>query len=231
MSAGHTISPKLVLPLALSGVAALVTVLWAAGGPLELLHWIERAGVTGLLAYVFVYVLGTVLFLPPGILNIAAGLIFGPVVGAVLALLANVLSAIVAFLVSRHVARSWVARLVARRRRLLAVDRAVEKGGLKVVLLLRMSPVSPFSILNYAFGMSRVRARDYVLGSMLGTVPGTVLYVYIGSLLTSMVQIFSTGAAATSKTIFLWVGLIATVAAFSIVARLAKAELKRLAAE
>jgi uncharacterized membrane protein YdjX (TVP38/TMEM64 family) len=111
------------------------------------------------------------------------------------------------------------------------VDRALEKGGLKVVLLLRMSPVSPFSVLNYALGISRVRPRDYVLGSVLGTVPGTLLYVYIGSLLTDLAQIFTTSAGASPKAIFLCAGLIATVAGFSIVTRLARQELRRLTAE
>jgi uncharacterized membrane protein YdjX (TVP38/TMEM64 family) len=232
MSAGDHINWKrFLLPVAFLGVGTLVAILWLAGGPLRFLHWIEGGSIGGVLAYAFVYVLATLLLLPPGVLNMAAGVMFGPVIGAVLALAANVLSAMITFVVSRSFARDWVAGRIARRRGLLAVDRALEKGGLKVVLLLRMSPVSPFSVLNYALGISRVRPRDYVVGSVLGTVPGTVLYVYIGSLLTDLAQIFTTRAGASARTLFLSVGLMATIAGFSIVTRLARQELRRLAAE
>jgi len=232
MSVGYHIDwKKFLLPVSLSGVAALVAILWLPGGPLRFLRWIEGGSIGGILGYFLVYVMATLLLLPPGVLNMAAGVTFGPLTGAVLALAANVLSAMVTFLVSRYFARGWVAGRIARRRGLLAVDRALEKGGLKVVLLLRMSPVSPFSVLNYALGISRVRPRDYVLGSVLGTVPGTLLYVYIGSLLTDLAQIFTTSVGASPKAIFLCAGLIATVAGFSIVTRLARQELRRLTAE
>jgi uncharacterized membrane protein YdjX (TVP38/TMEM64 family) len=232
VSIEHDIKQKRLLqPVVFLAATAIVAILWVAGGPLMFLRRIEGGGIVGILVYVLAYVFATLWLLPPGVLNMAAGVMFGPALGAVLALAANVSSAMAAFLVSRSLARRWAAARIAKRPRLMAVDRAIEKGGLKVVLLLRMSPVSPFSILNYALGISRVRPRDYVVGSVLGTVPGTVLYVYFGSLLTDMAQIFTTSAGASPKAIFLCAGLIATLAGFSIIARLARQELKRLIVE
>lgn len=96
-----------------------------------------------------------------------------------------------AFLLGRTVARAWVSSRVAANARVAAIDRAVGREGLKIVLLTRLSPVFPFNLLNYAFGLAQVSLRDYVLGSLVGMLPGTLMYVYLGSLITSLSELAS----------------------------------------
>ena len=115
--------------------------------------------------------------LRPGALG--AGAIFGVVEGAALVFVAAVLGSTAAFLVARYVARSAVERRVASEPRFAAIDRAVGEQGRKIVLLLRLSPVFPFNLLNYGLGLTKVRLLDYVVAS-IGMIPGTLLYVYSG---------------------------------------------------
>jgi uncharacterized membrane protein YdjX (TVP38/TMEM64 family) len=104
------------------------------------------------------------------------------------------------------------------------VDAAVAGQGFKVVLLLRLSPLFPFNLLNYALGLTRVRPRDYMLASLLGMLPGTVLYVYLGSLVTSVAQLTrgQRPEAGLSGQLLFWGGLAATVLVTVYVTRLAR---------
>ena len=111
-------------------------------------------------------------------------------------------------------------------------DRAVGSGGFKIVLLTRLSPVFPFNVLNYAYGLSRVRFRDYLIGSWLGMLPGTVMYVYIGSSLKSLAELASgkVQGGAAQKALFA-AGLVATIVVALYVARLARKELRKAVPE
>ena len=134
------------------------------------------------------------------------------------------------FLIARYLARGWVARRIARYPRFAAVDRAVGADGLRIVFLLRLSPVFPFNLLNYALGATRVRFRDYLLGA-LGMLPGTFLYVYLGSLGAGVAIGASEvggggdgdgGVGTVVKLALQAVGALATLAVTVVVARIAK---------
>ncbi len=133
--------------------------------------------------FVIAYAVACVAFVPGSLLTPGAGAVFGPVVGSVCASLGSTAGASLAFLVGRFVARDAVARRIAGNPRFRAVDDAIAREGWKIVLLLRLSPLFPFVFLNYALGLTRVRFRDYVVASWIGMMPGTVLYVYLGSVL------------------------------------------------
>jgi pyruvate/2-oxoglutarate dehydrogenase complex dihydrolipoamide dehydrogenase (E3) component/uncharacterized membrane protein YdjX (TVP38/TMEM64 family) len=190
---------------------------------LALVGWIRDAGWPGLLIFGVAYVLATILFLPGSILTLGAGFAYGVVIGTAVVWIAANLGAAVAFLLGRTLARSWVAGRVASSPRFAAIDRAVGREGLKIVLLTRLSPIFPFNLLNYAFGITRVSLRDYVLGSLLGMLPGTVMYVYLGSLITSLSELTSgRPGGGTAQHVFYFVGLAATVGVTVYVTRVAR---------
>ena len=119
--------------------------------------------------------------IPAFILTLAAGAIFGLSLGVLYVFIAAVLGSAAAFLISRYVARGAIERRLAGNARFAAIDRAVGEQGRKIVFLLRLSPAFPFTLLNYALGLTRVRFADYLIASF-GMLPGTLLYVYYGKL-------------------------------------------------
>ena len=127
-----------------------------------------------------VFALAAICLVPGSILTVGAGVAYGLVWGTIIASTTSAAAATAAFLVARTVARQRVARWAASDPRFAALDAAVGDHGLKLVILVRLSPLIPFNVLNYALGVTRVRLRDYALGSFLGMLPVTVLYVYVG---------------------------------------------------
>jgi uncharacterized membrane protein YdjX (TVP38/TMEM64 family) len=148
----------------------------------EALDWIGKLGPWGPVIFVSVYVVATVLFVPGSVLTLGAGAVFGVALGSVCVSISATLGATAAFLVGRYLARDAIARKIERNEKFAAIDRAVADEGWKIVFLTRLSPVFPFTLLNYAFGLTRVRLSHYVLASWIGMMPGTVMYVYLGSL-------------------------------------------------
>lgn len=146
------------------------------------LNWVGQLGKWGPVLFIGLYIVATVLFLPGSALTLGAGAIFGVVWGSVYVSIASTLGATAAFLVGRYLARGLIARTIEGNARFTAVDRAIAMEGWKIVLLTRLSPVFPFALLNYAFGITRVKLGHYVLASWIGMMPGTVMYVYLGSL-------------------------------------------------
>lgn len=187
-----------------------------------LVGWLKGAGALGALAYGVVYVVAAVLMLPASLLTAGAGFAYGPMLGTLLVSPVSVVAATVAFLLGRTAARGWISRRIEADSRFRAVDAAIGDQGLKLVVLLRLSPLFPFNVLNYALGLTRVRLRDYVVGSAIGMFPGTALYVYLGSLVRDIAQIDGTGQQSTARLLFSVVGVIATAAATIFVARLAR---------
>jgi uncharacterized membrane protein YdjX (TVP38/TMEM64 family) len=188
------------------------------------LAWIESLGSIGAIAFIGIYIIATIAFLPAFILTLGAGVLFGLWLGSFYVFIGATLGSIAAFLVGRYLARDWVANKIAGNDQFSAIDRAVGQSGLKIVLLTRLSPAFPFNLLNYAFGVTGVSARDYIIGS-IGMIPGTIMFVYIGSLAGSLALI-GTDAQPTVNPMLQWtiriVGLIATVAVTVYVTRLAK---------
>lgn len=189
----------------------------------DLLVWIEAQGIVGILVFIATYVTATVLFVPGSILTLGAGFVFGVVGGTLSVSVASTLGALAAFLVGRYVARGWVAAKTAGNPRFAAIDEAVGREGWKIVLLTRLSPIFPFNLLNYAYGLTGVSTPAYFFASWIGMLPGTVMYVYFGSLAASLATL---GSSAESRGVGQWIlyglGFIATVAVTLFVTRLAR---------
>src|SRR5574337_266226 len=192
------------------------------------LGWIRDLGPWGAAIFVGLYVLATVFFLPGSVLTVGAGAVFGVVHGSIIVSIASTLGATAAFLVGRHLARGWVSKQIAGNATFAAIDDAVAQEGWKIVGLTRLSPVFPFNLLNYAFGVTRVSVRDYVLASWIGMMPGTLMYVSLGSLAGDLATL---GAGQRARTPAEWglyiVGLLATVTVTVYVTRLARGALRK----
>lgn len=197
---------------------------WAA----QLVEWIRGAGAVGVAVYAGAYIAATLLMLPGSLLTAGAGVAYGPIFGTLLASPLSVAAATLAFLLGRTVARRWVATRIRRDARFSAIDAAIGRHGFKVVALLRLSPVLPFNLLNYVLGLTSVRLRGYVAGSFVGMLPGTLLYVYLGSLVSS-VSALGTGSAprGTAQQILYWAGLGATVVVTFFITRIARRALEK----
>lgn len=185
----------------------------------ESLDRIEQLGGWGPVFFVLIYVAATVLLIPGSILGLSAGALFGILRGSLLVSLGSTLGAACAFLLGRYLARDLVARKIDKHASFAAIDRAVAREGWKIVLLTRLSPVFPFTLLNYAFGLTRVSLRDYVLASWIGMMPGTVMFVYLGWLARAGVE---RQAHTTGEWVLHGVGLLATIAVTVFVTRLAR---------
>lgn len=188
----------------------------------DALDAIARLGPLGPVLFIAVYIVAAVLFIPGSALTLGAGALFGVVWGSIYVSVASTLGATAAFLVGRYFARGWVAKKIEGNPTFAAIDRAVADEGWKIVGLTRLSPVFPFTLLNYAFGLTRVKLRDYVLASWIGMMPGTVMYVYLGSI---------ARAAGEKKSPTEWalyaVGLIATIAVTVFITRIARRALAK----
>jgi uncharacterized membrane protein YdjX (TVP38/TMEM64 family) len=171
----------------------------------------------------------TVLFLPGSILTLGAGVVFGLARGAVIVSISATLGATAAFLVGRYAARDWVAGKIAGNPKFKAIDEAVAHEGWKIVGLTRLSPVFPFNLLNYAFGLTRVSLWHYVLASWIGMMPGTVMYVYLGSVAGDLAAAGSRASRTPAEWALYAVGLAATIGVTVYVTRLARRALARRA--
>jgi uncharacterized membrane protein YdjX (TVP38/TMEM64 family) len=190
--------------------------------------WVDSLGVWGPLAFAAGYALATVAFIPGSLMTLAAGAIFGLLKGSIYTFAGASLGAAGAFLVARYLARGAVEKKIEGRPRFEAIDRAVGMQGLKIVFLLRLSPVFPFNLLNYALGLTKVRFRDYLV-ACLGMIPGTFLYVYYGKALGSLAAVAS-GTQVERDTgywLVLGLGLLATLGVTTIVTRIARQALSR----
>ena len=191
------------------------------------LEWVASLGIWGGVAFIGIYILSTIAFLPASLLTLAAGVVFGVVWGSVYVFVGATLGAIAAFLVGRYLVRGWVSKKIAGNEKFTAIDNAVAEEGFKIVLLTRLSPIFPFNLLNYAFGVTGVSLKDYALGS-IGMIPGTIMYVYIGSLAGDIAKIGTASQPTdfTLKWIINIVGLVATIAVTVFVTRIANKALK-----
>lgn len=195
--------------------------------------YIEGLGWAAPIVFIIAYALAVVIAAPASLLTIAAGAVFGVVQGAAVVYIGAVLGSSAAFLIARYLARDAVARRIQKNPGFAAIDRAVGEQGLKIVFLLRLSPVFPFNLLNYALGLTRVSLANYLVGA-LGMIPGTFLYVYIGSLSAEVAAASaSSGAdeAATFRLILQGVGGLATLVVTLLVANIARRALREAGAD
>jgi uncharacterized membrane protein YdjX (TVP38/TMEM64 family) len=190
----------------------------------------QEIGPWGAVVLAAAYVPAAVLFIPGSLLTIGAGFLFGPVRGTIVVSLGSTAGAVAAFLVARRVAAAWVTRRVAARPTLAAVVRAVEKAPFRIILLTRLSPVFPYTVLNYALGLTTVPLRTYILASWIGMLPGTIMYVLLGSAASSLAEVLSgTKPRTIGELALLAIGLGATVVVTVIITRSARRALGRAA--
>lgn len=214
--------------LVLAAVVALVVLGGQAAPYLESFkEWVQGLGVWGPVAFIAGYALATVAFAPGSILTLAAGSIFGIAYGVLYVFTAATIGASAAFLVARYVARRAVERRVQGDPRFAAIDRAVADEGRKIVLLLRLSPIFPFNLLNYALGLTSIRFVDYLVASV-GMLPGTLLYVYLGAVGGDAAA--AAGGMADQTSLLEWsfriVGLLATIIVTVVITRTARSALR-----
>ena len=191
------------------------------------LQWINSLGAIGGIVFIGIYIIATLAFLPAALLTLGAGVIFGVIWGSIYVFIGATLGAIAAFLGGRYLAQGWVKEKISSYKKFAIIDKAVSKEGLKIVLLVRLSPLFPFNLLNYALGITSVSFQDYLIGSV-GMIPGTIMYVYFGSLVGDIALIGSKNQP--GNIILHWViqimGLIATIAVTVYVTKIAKKALE-----
>lgn len=227
--------------LKLLGIATIVAILTIMA---HQLHWLDMLqttlqnalmgikdlGVVGVLAYIVIYNLATILFIPGSVLTLGGGALYGVVWGSLYVFVAATLGATFAFLIGRYITRDWVNRQIANHPKFEAIEAAVAQEGLKIVFLTRLSPIFPFNLLNYAFGVTQVSLKDYVIGS-IGMIPGTVMYVYLGALAGDVSAIGTPQTLDSQTQLLQWglriIGLIATVVVTLYVTRIAKQALEK----
>lgn len=196
---------------------------------LDILNWIESLGYIGGIAFIAIYILATIAFLPASILTLGAGAVFGVVWGSLYVFVGSTLGAIAAFLIGRYLARDWISNKIAGNQKFAAIDQAVAHSGFKIVLLTRLSPLFPFNLLNYAFGITGVGLKDYAIAS-IGMLPATVMYVYIGSLAGDIARIGSDNQSPDPT--FQWairiISLIATIAVTLYVTNIARKAIEEI---
>lgn len=186
--------------------------------------WAKGAGWIGIAGYILMYVVATVAFLPGWILSVGAGLIYGVALGSVIISIGSTLGATIAFVLARTFLRGTIENKVAGNEKFSAIDEAVGQSGWKIVLLLRLSPIFPFNLLNYGLGLTPVPLWHYVLASWAGMIPGTILYVYLGSL----GNFFAADREKTlAEKIFFIGGLVATAIVTVLITRTARRALQR----
>ncbi|MEP6603938.1 MAG: TVP38/TMEM64 family protein [Spartobacteria bacterium] len=192
----------------------------------EFITWVQHLGPVGVVVFIVAYALATILFLPGWIFTVGAGLIYGIVGGTLVALSGAIIGATLAFLISRYLLRKNIESLTKSKPRFRAIDDAIGKNGWKIVGLLRLSPLIPFNLSNYFYGITSINFGAYVLVSAIGMIPGTLLYAYLGAIGQTGV---SGGASQHNKWqyVLLGVGLVATIAVTIFVSRIAKNALKK----
>ncbi|CAO1946819.1 unnamed protein product [Urochloa humidicola] len=191
--------------------------------------FIEGYGPAGYALFVLVYAGLEVLAIPAIPLTMSAGLLFGSVTGTIIVSVSGTLAAAVAFLIARYFARERILKLVEGNKKFLAIDKAIGENGFKVVTLLRLSPLLPFSLGNYLYGLTSVKFLPYVLGSWLGMLPGSWAYVSAGAFGRAIIQDESEiGLGGSGQLWTLGVGLLFTAVAALYVTRLAKDAVKEI---
>lgn len=212
------------LLLIVASVAALVWLSVELGDRLPaLMTWVDGLGFWGPAAFMLIYAVAVLLWLPGSWLTLTAGVLFDLAPATLYVFVGSTAGSALAFLAARYVARDFVARRLASYPRLSRLDRALEGQGLKIVTLLRLSPLFPFTPLNFLLGLTRVRFRDYLIASP-AMLPASVLYVYSGKVIGDLALL--AGGAPPERGLADWLllglGLLATGLATWLIARVAR---------
>ncbi len=187
--------------------------------------WVKEKGAWGYVIFIVAYVVGTVCFFPGSLMTLAAGVVFGLGWGALVASSSATVGAGLSFLIARYLARGSIEKRAEKSEKFKAIDAAIGEKGWKIVGLLRLSPLVPFNLSNYFFGLTKIGFWPYLLASFVGMLPGTFLYVYLGTV--GKATLGGGHERSTQEYVFLGVGLVATIAVSIYVGFLAKKALKK----
>ena len=167
----------LVLCILCAGIAA--AVVWRNHISIETLTaWVALSGWIAPLVFIAGYAIATVFFLPGLVFTLAGGALFGPVYGTLYNLSGATLGATLAFLTARYLAHDWVARRAGERVQQLVAG--VEREGWRFVAFVRLVPLFPFNLLNYALGLTRIRLSHYIITTFIFMAPAGAAYTYLG---------------------------------------------------
>ncbi|MFN0055771.1 MAG: TVP38/TMEM64 family protein [Planctomycetales bacterium] len=230
------VSPRVIIGTLLVLVLVASTILLTVPGYRQqfferleaLLELIQRLDRWGPVAVGAAFIPACLLFLPGSPLTLFGGFAFGGTLTGLIQVtvavsLGSTLGAALSFLTGRYVAREWVAARVAARPAFRAIDAAVGREGFRIVLLTRLSPVFPFNLLNYGFGLTGVSFRDYCLASWIGMLPGTILFVYVGSTTRQLADVLAGRAEqSVAQRVLFYVGLAATLLVTMAITRMAR---------
>ena len=200
--------------VAIAAIVVLFRVLPVAQWLTAFRAYVAGLGFAGYVLYVLVYAACVVLFIPASILTLGAGATFGVIKGTIVVVIGATLGATLAFIVARTIARKRVEAMAAKDRRFHALDKAISSEGAKIVLLVRLAVVFPFTYSNYVFGLTGLRVLPYALATLVGIIPGTIAFVYIGAAAAA-------ATAGTVKIVVYVVGAILALIASAFVARIA----------
>lgn len=192
--------------------------------------WLAEAGPLGMVLFPALYAAANVLLLPGGILNIGAGFFFGVWQGFLLVLAGSILSTAITFWIGRTFGRKWIEKRMLRQRRWMRLDQAIAREGWKIIVLSQLNPLLPTSLINYFYGMSRIRFWSCVFWVAVGQAPARLLYAYLGAAGQYSLMSQSTAQTPLQQTIFIG-GLIVAVAATAVLGAVAHNIMKRLGAE
>ena len=198
---------------------------------LSFLEWVQGLGLLGPVVLGASFIPAAVFLIPASLLSLGAGFLFGLPVGVVSVSIGSTIAAAAAFWVGRKLGNETIEAKIAESPKFAAIQRAVAKDGIKIVALTRLSPLFPYTFLNYAFGFTKVRFRDYILASWLGMLPGTILYVYLGTAVGDLASLGSGASQSVGARVALYVGLAATALVTVLVTRTARRALAEVTAD
>lgn len=239
-SSSTTKALKLSITLILVGFIIFVIVdstqdQYVRSGMQSFLSWMEDNPTAGVFAFMFVYFAATVLFIPGSILTLGAGFVFaniyglgvGVLIGTAVVFIGASLGSIAAFFLGRYLFRDNVESLSRKYRVFNAIDTALEQNGLKILFLLRLSPIIPFNAINYILGLTSVTSFQYIV-SLIGILPGSAVYVFVGSSASTIAESANSGDNKVLSIVSIVVGVVLSIVVISITSYYVKKELVRL---
>ncbi len=194
---------------------------------LHLLDWISSLGWLGGLYLVLLYALACMTFLPGSLFTLGAGAIYGFLNGVALISVGSLIGSSLSFLIGRYVLRGYIQRKLKRHPKFQAIDQAIAIEGWKIVLLSRLSPIFPFSLLNYGLGLTQISLAHFMMASWLGTLPLISVYVYVGMLAGNLAHLTEAHQSSRMEWSLKIIGLLATIALTVYTTKLAKNALKK----
>jgi len=189
--------------------------------------YVRGLGALGYVVYIVVYAACVVAFVPASILTLGAGAIFGFAGGVIVVIIGATLGATLSFLLGRTVMRKRIEAMTAQNKKFRALDRAIAAEGTKIVFLVRLAVVFPFTYLNYAFGLTAIPLWRYVAATFVGILPATVAFVFVSSAATTAA---TTSASPITKAVYIAGGVMAIIVSV-LIGRIATKAIKRAGVE